>query len=397
VGFGIDRRARSRKTRGLFRRPPEPREVADRLGRLVKRMERDAVRKATWKQDRFVVELRFHRAARAATLTLGPDGELAVRAETVGIGPGYHAEILARLAPIFDELDYVWADDEPEPAGAMCAWLAAELGRDGPHRFGLPSDLSFFCDAPVLTALGPRDAAWRSAVIADPRRAADAFAWWQRGAGHAERARALLAMWLEVPWREPLDDDEHTLMKRVDEDLRAAQAADGKLALPYAAWAELLGYLSIDNEHAATVRAAAVQARANSDDAPVGYRRYDMEIELTGGWTVRVPGSFAGSLDEDGARYWATDGNRVIEFTSLTAEAEVDSAKLLAVAPERHPVLDRFVDGSRHGRAEVCDEDGVHTIYGLVSSAPHVAILTCKAPAKDEPWALATWRSLRRA
>jgi hypothetical protein len=87
----------------------------------------------------------------------------------------------------------------------------------------------------------------------------------------------------------------------------------------------------------------------------------------------------------------------VIEFTSLTAEDETDSDKLLAVAPERHTLLERRSEGTLRARAEVSDEDDIHIVHGLAADAPHVAILTCKGRTSDEPWALATWRSLRRA
>jgi hypothetical protein len=39
----------------------------------------------------------------------------------------------------------------------------------------------------------------------------------------------------------------------------------------------------------------------------------------------------------------------------------------------------------------------VRVVVGLVIDAPHVAIVTCKVAPADEAWALATWRSLRRA
>ena len=70
--------------------------------------------------------------------------------------------------------------------------------------------------------------------------------------------------------------------------------------------------------------------------------------------------------------------------------------ELLDVAP-LHPVIERLSDGDRRGRAEAYDTDGVHVVHGLVASAPHVAILTCKGAERDQPWALATWRSLRLA
>jgi len=227
-------------------------------------------------------------------------------------------------------------------------------------------------------------------VLADPLRALDAFPWPKPGKGTADLASALVAMWQEVPWREPMDDAETALMERVEAELAAAQRG-GVTDLPFEAWAELLRYLGRDDEDAEKI-----YKRAGNRDSAIGYRRLDMDIALTGDWIVRVPGAFAGRWEDDHTRYLASDGERAIEFTSLTAEGETDSAKLLAVAPEQRPVIDRFVDGTRHGRAEISDEDHVHIVHGLVADAPHVAILTLKGKKTDEAWALRTWRSLHR-
>ena len=397
--FGITRLARSRKARSGLRtllggKAPDAREVGDRLVRLARRMFKDAVTDASPKR----ITLSFLPAAPPVRLLVLPDGDLELRAETAGIGPAYHAEVLARIEPMLEELEYAWAEDpEGEDAGApgprMLAWLAAELA-GGAARIGMPSARSFRIDCAVQTAMGPRDAAWRDAVIADPAHGADAFAWWERGPGHKERARALLAMWHEVAWREPLDDGERELLERVDRDLAAARRADPSLELPWADWAALLGHLGNDDEHAREIRARALPL-SEAAPARIGYRRHPMEIELSGGWTLELSGAFSGSWEDDGGRWWATDGARVVEFSSLTADAETDSDRLLAVAPEAHPVVERWTDGAQRGRAEVSEVDGVRIVHGLMARAPHVAILTCKGRAADEAWALATWRSLR--
>lgn len=386
MGFRTELVARSRKGRGLFRKAPDPREVGDRLGRLARRMLRDAVVRAGAKGDRYIVELNDHPAAPHATLVVSPDAEIVLRADTSTVGPAYLACLVERIAPILDELDYVWAD-KPDLAAmraGLCAWLAEQLQGDGPVRFGIPDARRFCIDAPVLTPLGPRDAAWRAAVLGDPARAADAFPWWELGPGREPLSRALLAMSLEVPWREPLDRTERELMTRVDADLRAARKADPSLALPWPEWNELLVYLGIEDEE--------VSEQAGDRVPALGYRRHDLEIELSGGWRMVVPGSLVGHWEDDGAKYWATDGDRAVEFSSLTAPDELDSAKLLAVAPERHPVLERIAEPDRHGRAEAYEEDGVPIIIGLMTRAPHVGILTVKGGTQD--WALATWRSL---
>jgi len=387
VGFGIDLRARSTKGRGLFRKAPDPREIGERVGRLVRRVIKDGVVRSGWSGDRYIAELRLHPSAPIATLSVEPDAELRLRAETSVLGPGYHADAVARMAPLLDELDFAWTEpfDAATTKRAMCEWLAGEL-RSGAVRIGVAEQRTFRIDAPALTPLGPRDPAWRDAVLADPMKAADAFPWWDTGPGRAERAKALFTMWAEVPWREPLDADERELMKQVDEDLRAARKADAKLDLPWAAWKELLAHIGIEDED--------VNERAGAEVATVGYRRHDLEIELSGGWRVTMSGAMVGHWEDEGERYWATDGDRMIDFSSLTADGQTDSDQLLAVAPEKHPVIARFSDGSQRGRAEAFDDEDVHVVIGLMAHAPHVGILTCKGG--DEAWALATWRSLRR-
>ena len=109
MGFGIDLRARSRKGQGLFRRAPDPREIAERLGRLLPRVFKG------W--DRKTSQIAVHPAAPPVDVAL--DGaELIVRGETWQVGPGYHADVLARFAPLLDELDLVWdAPALPQIAG----------------------------------------------------------------------------------------------------------------------------------------------------------------------------------------------------------------------------------------------------------------------------------------
>jgi hypothetical protein len=386
----IDLRARSRKGRGLFRKGPDARDVGERVGRLIRRVVKDGVERAGWTKDnaRYLAELRIVDGGPVATLSVEADAELHVRTD-VWLGPGYIVELATRLASLLDELDYVWADSIELAAlqATVSAMLAEQLRSATPVRLGIPPTRRFRIDAPALTPLGPRDAGWCDAVLADPGRAADCFPWWQRGPGRAELARALAAMWLEAPWREPLDADERSLMQRVDDDLRAARKADAALALPWAAWKELLANLGIDDEDVS-------EQAATSAAPPIGYRRYDLEVELSGGWVVTLPGAMTGHWEDDGARYWATDGDRVIDFTSLTADGEDDSERLLAVAPEKHAVIARHTDGRYRGRAEAFDDDGVHVVVGLMTCAPHVGILTVKGG--DEAWALATWRSLRQ-
>jgi hypothetical protein len=393
VSFGIDRRARSRKGKGLFRRAPDPKEVGERLGWLLRRSEKLGLKRSGWAKDAWTAEVEFHELAPPVRLSIDGEAELRVRAQTVALGPGYHAHVLAKLGPMLDELEYAWTDEDADPKQAMCAWLAAQLATAGDDqlRIGLSDERAFVSDAPVLTALGPRDAAWRDAAIADPSKCADAFPWLDAKPGRATLARALIKMWHEVPWREPIDKAEQALLESIDDDLAAVRKADPDAPIPYADWAELLHWMNADPERVE-------KHRELGGDAPgtIGYRRLDMDVELSGGWVVRLPGSFTGRWEDDESRFWATDGDRTFQFESLTAGDETDSAKLLAVAPERFAVVDRFEDGRHVGRAEAHDEDHARVIHGIVVEAPEIAIATLKCSRADEPWALATWRSLRR-
>ena len=177
-----------------------------------------------------------------------------------------------------------------------------------------------------------------------------------------------------MPWREPLDEDERELLRRVEEDLAAARKAG--LEVPAVDAAGMAG------------------ADDGPGDAVLGYRRHDLDIDLSGGWTVRLGGGFVGNWDGEGARFWATDGDRAVDFQSLTAGGAMDSEQLLAAAPEAHPVIERLAEATRRGRAEAYTAGDVRIVIGLVTDAPHVGILTCKGG--DDAWALATWKTLRR-
>ncbi|MBA2541476.1 MAG: hypothetical protein H0V17_17675 [Deltaproteobacteria bacterium] len=392
MGFGIDRRARSKRPkaglRALLGRAPDGKEVGERLVRLARRVFKGAVIDATPKR----ITLGLHSYAAPVRLVVLADGDLELHAETSSVGPGYHTDVLARLAPIFEELEYTLEGETDDAKASFASWLADEL-RGGATKIGMPADRSFKLDAAVQTSMGPRDRAWRDAVLADPMHGSDAFAWWSRGSGREALSRALLAMWLDVPWREPLDKAERTLMETVDEQLTAARAANPKLPLPFAEWSELLEWLGADDDHTRTI-----QGLVGSTPVPemlIGYRRHMMEIELTGGWTIDLGGAYVGKWEDDGASWWATDGDRVVELTSLTADGETDSQHLLDIAPSINPIIDRIEEPTRRGRAEAYDEGHVHVIHGLVTSAPHIAILTLKGRKSDEAWALSTWRSLR--
>lgn len=387
VGFGISRRARSKRAKGgirtLFGRAPDAKEVGTRLSLLAKRiLGGEIVTDLTTRR----ATLDLHPEASPVRIQVLPDGDLEVTGDTARLGPGYHRTISPLLEPLLDEMDFVWAEPEEDPRIAMPRWLADYLA-EGATSFGLPKSMLFKIDAAVLTPMGPRDEAWKEAVIDDPQASRDAFAWWDDGPGRAELAVGLLGMWLRCPWREPLDSDERETMAIIDGALRAAKKLDPSLTVPYAEWAELREYLGAPADRVANLKEQANHARPT-----IGYRRFVQRVEVDA-WKLELPGNFVAHEEED--RYWATDGDRLIELITITTKGDQTSEQLLDVAPPKHPIVERLDEGARRGRAEAHQSEGLHIVTGIMAATPEVAILTCKSTRDDMAWAHEAWRSLR--
>jgi hypothetical protein len=407
----VARSTRARRgVRSLLGGAPPAAEVVAQLGRLGPRLfgvaaidDEAAAEDEDPELRAFGYALAPH--AEPVRVAVRASGDVVITARTSTLGPGYHVAVAHRLARLAEELELAWLEPSPlllpTARGAIEAahvgWLAARLraglGRTR-TRIALGDAPHFHLEAPIHTPLGPRDEAWRTAVLADARAGRDAFPWWGEGPVAQASGRALRAMWCEVPWREPLDDDERALLARVDADLRVVLAAgwtgDGVIEPPWAAWAELQGWLGLDD---AVVEEVA--RRAGDDEAAIGYRRWPMTMALSGGWTARLPGDVMTGLADDGAGLWATNGVVAIEFVSVTAVGQRDAAALLATAPERHPVCARHDGGGRYGRVERQIDGEVHLWHAMMAAPEAVALLTLKGAAADEAWALDVWRSLR--
>ncbi|CAN5792575.1 hypothetical protein BH11MYX2_BH11MYX2_16960 [soil metagenome] len=387
MGFGISRRARSKRAKGglraLFGRAPDAKEVGTRLSLLAKRvLDGGIIAELTTRR----LTLHLHPEAMPIKVQVLPDGDIEVTGDTARLGPGYHRTISPVLEPLLGEMDFVWAEEEPDPRVAMPQWLANYLG-SGKRSFGLSKEMQFKIDAAVLTPMGPRDAAWRDAVIKDPTKAQDAFAWWDDGPGRGELATALIGMWLRCPWREPLDTDERDILASIDGALRVARKLDPALPIPYAEWAEVRTYLGDSAD-----RVANLVEKAEGKPPAIGYRRFALEVEVDA-WRLDVPGCFVANDEED--KYWATDGDRLVELVTITTDGAQSSQELLDVAPEKHPVVERIDDSARRGRVEIQADGDVKVLHGIMASTPHVALLTCKTNTGDIEWARDVWRSLR--
>ena len=189
----------------------------------------------------------------------------------------------------------------------MCALARGRAARRA-HALHRAPPFRRSTDAAVLTPLGPRDAAWRDAVLADPRRAADAFAVVGRGPGRARAlARAARAVERGARGASRSTTPSATLLKaRRRGSARGAQATR--------TWPRRSRAGRRRRQSRTGRRRDGVHGRRHRLSPPRPRRRCCRAAGPCGS-----RGAFVGAWEDDGARYWATDGDRAIEFQSLTA------------------------------------------------------------------------------
>jgi len=383
----------------------------------------------------------FHPGAEDIVLTLRADAApgtigLAASAVTSTAGPGYHAHVCEMLHALGAAFDVAWDPEDPrgetgDETGyfhtknrraledAAARWLQTLAGRvrevaaDGNTGIALsmPEGREYTHDGLVTTPMGPRDAGWLDATCLDGRSGFDVFPWAEAGTGAGYlRGRALVRMWADVHWRAPGDDDEREMLEEIVALLEAAYRDDPERTYPWREWAEILALLGRDS-----ILATRAQLRAETAPLtpPIGYRRRDVRVTLSGGWSMVVPGSLAEAWDERGT--WSGfDRDRTIWFTSFSLKAERDagaqkSQVLPATAEETLaglPPLDgettTYLSGGIRGIAALGrgSESGVEMqqLRAYAALPANAAVLTvCFGTDAERAWAYDVWRSLRCA
>lgn len=357
----------------------------------------------------------LHPAAEAIELSL--EGRtLLFSAKTATCGPGYHLHVSELARALADALSIEWIDDDGDevselffrPDDALLEecfldWLGAiaaqvlELVDQGASGFSLslPAGCELEHDGVIATPLGPRTEAWLRAVVDDPRAGIDVFPWWHRSDARKYLGLALAEMWTNVRWRPPLDDRERAALDRIATWIEKAHALEPGLALPWREQSEILTLLSEQS-----LRATRAHLKAESDDAkrdPIGYRRRPVRVELSGGWTLRIPGELAERWEERGT-WVGWDARRSIWFNSLTMRTERPSteATLGALTPPRGDEVLEMQIGDARSIAALSEKDGELHVEAAAALGNHAAIATFVVDPRERAWALETWSSLRR-
>ncbi len=400
-----------RGVRSLFSKAPRATEVMTRLGWLLRRTLPGRAAQHAGTPPFITIEL--HPAVKPVKIAATADGELTVSLPGASsLGPGYVQHVLELLDGLLEEIDFVW---EPSSDGyatrrdkaalqrQFADWLAHRLppileGRASP-QLGIPQEPRLVIEAVVLTPMGPRSREWCQRVISGGAEglaaASDSWAMWDRSSpGALALARGLWTMWIEVPWRLAMGEDEAGVQKQAHGELAAAYKLEPSLPLPWAEWAELLDLLDLDDEVSEEVR-----ARGGEQPGVIGYRRHSARFTLPAGWSIQLTANFADAWEDGGATMIASDGDRTVRCSCAEADGE-SASELLAKIPMRGDVLERHDRDGYLGRIEAQDDlvNGVRLVTAVMACAGGVAVISAvlRANNDDDGWAIAVWRSLER-
>lgn len=383
--------------------------------------------------------VQIHPCAEDVEISVPETGLCLVTAKTSTVGPGYHiflCDLLHAFGAHFkvewdapgeeiegDETGCFFNGDAAAVRTEMLRWLSTvasivveNLKEDtaaSVRMVSMPLTRSYPDQTGVLTPTGPRTPDWFTMVAADPECGLDFFAWWPEGVGAAFfLGRARCKLWQEVRWRTPITEDEGELLMDVHFDLERAFHFDPHAAIPWREWRELLDYINeyfgyAEFQHEGT-QEEDIERRAAEADASqplMGYRRGRVNVTLTGGWSITIPGEFAEEWEENGETWSAWHGGRTIWFTSWSVCGENDetlSAREIIDSrtwPERGEFIDH-AEGAMLARAVFLPtEENGQPLWNLKAyTAVDGNFALCNIYVHDEAdrqWAIDTWKALR--
>jgi hypothetical protein len=385
--------------------------------------------------DRPAVFVQIHPAAEEVEFIVAEPGKVLVSAKTSTVGPGYHTALCRLLHRFGDEKGVTWnpagdADDSSHDESGYfftgdrdaveremllhlktIAVISADSLKATGHTleaWHMPIGHSSEYPGGVRTPMGVRSDEWVRAVAADPRNGRDIYPWWDEGltAGFF-RGRGVHEMWLNVRWREILNDEEYDAWDSTCSDLCEAYKLDPTLDFPWREWAELIDMLddfegasAMTEELSAIVRERAAQVPA--DRPLIGYRRFPVKVSLLDGWTITIPGAMTEKWEE--AVWSAWDGDRTVWFSNwgitnkgVPVPAEQCLAAMKLPDPDAEVIPHR--DGDLVGKAHrgTCEEDDDELLSLRAYSAVDGKAALCNVYFRDESdfeWALRTWHSL---
>lgn len=273
------------------------------------------------KSSQLTLWLDLHPGADYIEISIDKTGFICITSCTAATGPGYHAYLCDLINDLGQDLKISWivgkqtdvtsyfqTRDNASLDKYFMSWfkrLTNEILTLRPTASGntlcMPKSFTYpdWTDY-VLSQLGPRHKAWVEAIHEFD--SIDICPWWNKGfTAEYYLGRALCLMWNKVCWRDPILDEETELLKEISQLLEQAYKLDPTLRLPWNEWAEILGFLRVEN---AFVQSQIVQHMGR---VPIGYRRGRMTVHFPSGWQATIPGSFCHDEDNQGTTFVGYD------------------------------------------------------------------------------------------
>jgi hypothetical protein len=415
--------------RGGYRRVPTPAALVDDIEPWLRENAREMLvtfRRLPAANGRVALRMRLHPAAGEVEIAVSEGGAVSAAGASAEIGPGYHTYLAHLLRRLGTEHGITWEPPDVQAGtgdltgffetgrrddaeGPLLVWLRDTLQRACDQRAlgGQPMDLvvstadRFTFDGAIATPMGPRDDAWLSAALTNPRTAVEIWPWFADATDARYLLnRALCLMWTEVRWRPAIEEGEPEVVDEVLRLLRRAFPLEPSLPYPWREWKELL---DIGGDPDPMRERVETEAASAPDGPRIGYRRSPVRIEQAG-WQLTVPGSFAIQRTDDELR--ANEGDRTITVaaspTGTPAGPMAAETFLDRVAAHLGSEVLQHRDGEVMGRAKLAIdptsvvESAVLEGYAAVRGSG-AAIRIVIHDAADWEWALDMWRSLRPA
>jgi hypothetical protein len=364
----------------------------------------------------------FHPAAEDVEILLKAPDQITVSANTSSVGPGYHIYLCQLLhewtdqfginwkdfgsddeAEFFDEAEYFFEGNDANVYEHMKRWLQAlaksfldDTLTKG-TRICMSWNVSYQNDSLAITPLGPREMDWFVGLSDGTIEPKDFFPWFNVGL-NAEYFlnRAVVQMWSNVRWRNPINDSETALLHSISNSLEMAYKLEPTLNFPWNDWYEILGFINKNPAEYEYVRANAVGT------GNVGYRRRLVRTQLPGYWSIEMEGSFSEfESDEDGA-FSSFDPPREIWFSafSFSSENPYDRFEEMRreLKAENRELIEEAVNYIGTARIERKEADGKP--YYILKSSNLTLLNRCVCTIvfvdpEEKEWAIRVWRSLK--
>jgi len=403
---------------GLLRRRPSSETLFDAIKGAAADLIDDSLTRRFFLSEQGTSELALFLHPAEENVGISYDGrDVTLSAKTSSAGPGYHAWLVNFVEHIGERvgITWDWRDGDEDSAdetdyhshrdfgrlqAAMANWLQEfskyflnESDLDS-LNICLPLDFSPVHEHFAISPMGVWEREWFECVIrADADEIGDIaqtfFPAWRRSEDALYwRNFGLTMCWMELPWHVPATKHEKAMYQLTVDAFARARELDPTSDLPHAEIAEIESLLE-DND-------------CNRAPRPtgLGFQRGTMRRQLTGGWSVELPGYYYQGNEEDCTTILFWFGDRVMRGSSASYSGDDETLTNLAEVLVRETMA-KYEGGGRTAviegddrfgwiyEAEAQDDDTEAPYWNaqaLIGSGNNIGLLTVSYSDRERDW-----------